>query len=154
LHVLEGSADDAPLPDSFADVVLLSGVISLMTDLGSVFAEAARLLKGNGRVAIADLFSNSEATRCSPPNIFRSVEDVTRALWRQGFSTCSLGFGSATPDVSWAAAAQAVDDWIDAHCVDRAGYAEWDRDRRHLRDHIESGNVIGGCIVAAREEFS
>jgi ubiquinone/menaquinone biosynthesis C-methylase UbiE len=148
LHVLEGCADHAPLPDSFADVVLLSGVISLMTDVGCVFAEADRLLRRSGRVAIADLFSNSQMSRCSPPNIFRSVEDVTCMLRRHGFTTCSIGFGDPTPDASWAAVAQAVDEWIDAHCMGRAGYAEWNRDRRHLRDHVESGTVIGGCIVA------
>lgn len=154
LHVLEGRADHAPLPDSFADVVLLSGVISLMIDLDSTFAEVDRLLRRSGRVAIADLFSNSQKSQCSPPNIFRSVEDITRLLRRHGFTTCSIGFGNATPDAVWAAAAQAVDEWIDAHCVDRVGYAEWNRDRLHLRDHVESGDVIGGCIVARRTSES
>jgi SAM-dependent methyltransferase len=152
--VLEGSADDAPLPDGFADVVVLSGVISLMADLSSTFAEVDRLLTRGGRVAIADLFSNCRASRRCEPNIFRSVESVMRTLRRHGFATSSVGCGDAVPDAGWAAAARAVDDWIDAHCVGRVGYTEWVRDREHLQQQVDSGNVIGGCIVARRASES
>jgi hypothetical protein len=58
--------------------------------------------------------------------------------------------GEAVPDPSWAAAAQAVDDWIDTHCAERPGYEKWNADREHLRHHIQAGHLIGGCIVAQR----
>ena len=152
LHVVKGRADSTSLPGGSADAVVMSGVISLMSDIGPAIAEIDRLLTSSGRIAIADLFSSNTKTWCSTPNIFRSVEDLTRALHRRGFTAATVGCGDPDPDASWAAAALAVDDWIDAHCADRLGYKEWKADRRHLRHHIRSGNLIGGCLVAQRTE--
>jgi SAM-dependent methyltransferase len=150
LHVLAGRADLTSLPGGCADVIVMSGVISLMSDLDPVFAEVARLLAPSGQLAIADLFSSTVKTRCSGPNTFRSVDDLTRILQKLGFVPISLGCGDPVPDPAWAAAAQAVDDWIDAHCANRLGYEVWIADRRHLRDQVRSGNLIGGCLVAQR----
>ena len=150
MHVLEGRADSASLPGGSADAVVMSGVTSLMTDIGPAIGEVDRLLTRSGRFAVADLFSSSTKTWCSAPNIFRSVEDLMRTLPGHGFTAASVGCGDPVPDSSWAAAAQAVDDWIDSHCADRPGYQEWNADRRHLRHHIQSGNLIGGCLVAQR----
>jgi SAM-dependent methyltransferase len=152
LHVLEGCADSAPLPDGGADAVVMSGVASLMSDIAPTIAEVDRLLTRSGRFAIADLFSSSTKTWCSAPNIFRSVEDLTSTLHRHGFTAASVGCGDPLPDSSWAAAARAVDDWIDTNCADRPGYQEWNADRQHLRHHIQSGNLMGGCVVAQRTE--
>jgi SAM-dependent methyltransferase len=152
LHVVNGCADSASLPGGCADAVVMSGVTSLMSDIDPAIDEIDRLLARSGQVAIADLFSSTERTWCSAPNFFRSIEDLTRTLHRHGFSAASVGCGDPYPDSSWAAAAQAVDEWIDAHCVDRPGYQEWKADRQHLRIHIDSGNVIGACVVAQRIE--
>ena len=150
LHVLAGRADLTSLPGGCADVIVMSGVTSLMSDLDPAIAEVDRLLTGSGRLAVADLFSSTPNTWCSGPNTFRSIEDLTRILRMSGFITASVGCGDPDPDPTWAAAAQAVDDWIDANCADRLGYEVWIADRRHLRDQIRSGNVLGGCLVARR----
>ena len=150
LHVLAGRADLTSLPGGCADAIVMSGVTSLMSDLDPAIAEVERLLTTSGRLAIADLFSSTTKTWCSGPNTFRSVEDLTRTLPESRFNLASVGCGDPVPDPNWAAAAQAVDDWIDAHCANRLGYEEWIADRRHLRDHVRSGNVIGGCLVAQR----
>jgi SAM-dependent methyltransferase len=150
LHVLTGRADLTSLPGGCADVVVMSGVTSLMSDLDPAIAEVDRLLTASGQFAIADLFSSTTKTWCGGPNTFRSVEDLARPLLGRGFITASVGCGDPVPDPNWAAAAQAVDDWIDAHCANRLGYEAWMADRRHLRDHVRSGNVIGGCLVALR----
>jgi hypothetical protein len=150
VHVLEGRADSTSLPGGSADAVVMSGVVSLMRELGPAISEVDRLLTSSGRIAIADLFSSTATTWCSAPNIFRSVEALTRILHRRGFTAARVGCGDPVPDPTWAAAAHAVDDWIVAHCAHRPGYQEWNADRRHLRDHVHSGNLIGGCLVAMR----
>jgi len=148
LHVVDGSADAAGLPGGVADAVVLSGVISLMSDIDAELIEVDRLLTRSGSVAIADLFSGTDVAVYSTPNVFRSVEDVTRTLHGHGFSVTELGLGDAVPDPSWAAAARRVDEWIEKNCSDRQGYLEWRADRRHLQHHIESDGLFGGCIVA------
>jgi precorrin-6B methylase 2 len=150
LRVVEGTAERVPLPGGVADAVTISGVLSLMSDIDAVIDEVDRLLTTSGRVAITDLFSSDAVTFCSSPNVFRSVEDLTRTLRRHRFSAASIACGEPTPEPAWAAAADAVDEWITANCADRPGYDEWSQDRRHLRRHIDRGDVIGGCVVAER----
>lgn len=150
LRVLEGRADQVPLPDGVADVVTLFGVLSLLSEVEAVMDEVDRLLASSGCVAIADLFSSSSTSWPSAPNIFRSIEDVTLTLHRRGYTTASVGCGDPVPGPPWSTVADAVDDWIDSHCVGRAGYGQWSVDRQHIRDHVEAGNVLGGYVVAAR----
>jgi len=150
LRVIKGRADSTSLPDRVADVVVMSGVTSLLCDMASAVDEVDRLLTTSGEFAIADLFSSSPASWSKAPNVFRSVEDLTRTLQFHGFSVIDLGFGDPVPHPSWAATADAVDDWIATHCADRRGFDEWNDDRRNLRLHIESGSLVGGCVVCRR----
>ena len=150
LNVVEERADSTPFADGTADAVIMSGVASLLSDLAPVFAEVNRLLTWSGRFAIADLFSSTGVTWEGTPNVFRSVDDLKLICLRHGFIITDVGFGNPVPDPSWASAAQAVDDWIDTHCGDRPGYREWNEDRRHIQRQIESGRLLGGCIIARR----
>lgn len=59
----KGYIEDLPFEDASFDVVTSNGVINLTPDKGKVFAEAARVLRPAGRLAIADIIAEIELTR-------------------------------------------------------------------------------------------
>ncbi|MBI2903313.1 MAG: arsenite methyltransferase [Candidatus Methylomirabilis oxyfera] len=70
VEFLKGEIEDIPLPDNTVDVIISNCVINLSADKDRVLAEAYRVLRPGGRLAVSDVVVRGEM----PAEIRRSVE--------------------------------------------------------------------------------
>ena len=99
VEFLKGEIEHVPLPDASVDVIISNCVINLSADKDQVLAEAFRVLKPGGRVAVSDVVVRGEI----PAEIRRNVElwvgclsgaldesDYIARLERAGFEDVSI----------------------------------------------------------------
>ena len=70
VEFLKGTIEEVPLPDDSVDVIISNCVINLSVDKAAVFAEAHRVLRPGGRLAVSDIVIRREVD----PEVRRNVE--------------------------------------------------------------------------------
>jgi arsenite methyltransferase len=81
VRVLEGNAEEIPLPDASVDVVTTNGVLNLVPDKERAVAEIHRVLRPGGRVQVSDIVlgqTPSEACRSKPELWAECIVGATR----------------------------------------------------------------------------
>ena len=102
VEFLKGNMEAIPLPDGSVDVVLSNCVIALAVDKGRMFAEAMRVLRPGGRLAIADVVANSECSAERAGDAASWVDCVSGALTQAQYRETlnRAGFVRASIDIS------------------------------------------------------
>jgi arsenite methyltransferase len=85
VEILKGYIEDVPLPDGAVDVVISNCVINLAADKDVVFAEAARVLKAGGRLAVSDVIADAGMDAATRADMAAWTGCVAGALTRAEF---------------------------------------------------------------------
>lgn len=69
VEVLEGYAENLPIDEGVADVLISNGVINLCPDKQAVFREMHRVLKPGGRIQVGDILVHREVPQSAKDDI-------------------------------------------------------------------------------------
>ena len=85
VEFLDASIDDLPFEDAAFDVVISNGVVNLSPVKHRVFAEAARVLRPGGRLAIADIVSGKALKERTRRNVELWAACIAGAIPRPSY---------------------------------------------------------------------
>ncbi|MFZ5950109.1 MAG: arsenite methyltransferase [Candidatus Rifleibacteriota bacterium] len=94
-----GEIEHLPVADNSVDVIISNCVVNLSPEKAQVFAEAYRVLKPGGRVAISDVVAlqplseavlNSKEALCSCVSGAVSIEELEKTISAAGFSEINI----------------------------------------------------------------
>lgn len=97
--LLAGNAEDIPLPDATVDVVTSNGVLNLVPDKASAFAEIFRVLRPGGRIQIADIVVGEPISEACRQNPELWAECVVGAVLEEDYLTMFQDVGFENPEI-------------------------------------------------------
>lgn len=122
-----GEIEHLPIADGAADVIISNCVINLSPDKAAVFAEAFRVLKAGGRVAISDVVM----LRALPPEM---------ASAKELFSCCVGGAASVADLEGWLAGSGFINIRVAPKPESRELIREWANDF-NAEDYVTSATI-------------
>ena len=86
VHFVEACIDELPFTDAMFDAVISNGVINLSVVKSRVFAEAARVLRPGGRLALADIVSGKPLKEKTRRNVELWAACIAGAIPRSNYT--------------------------------------------------------------------
>lgn len=99
VEFLRGEIEQIPLPDSTVDVIISNCVVNLSADKARVVAEAYRVLKPGGRLAISDVVVRGDVPAAVRRNMEMWIGCVAGALEEQEFLKLLRTAGFENPSI-------------------------------------------------------
>jgi SAM-dependent methyltransferase len=90
---VKGYIEDIPLPNGSVDVVISNCVINLAADKGKVIAEAARVLRPQGRFAVSDVIADPDMDGATKADMQQWTGCIAGALTEHQFRTALADAG-------------------------------------------------------------
>jgi arsenite methyltransferase len=90
---LKGYLEDIPLPEASVDVVISNCVINLAADKRRVLAEAARVLRPGGRLAVSDVVADPDMDDATRADMQQWTGCIAGALTESGFRAALSAVG-------------------------------------------------------------
>ena len=128
LTLVRGEAGRIPVPDAAHDGALLLGVVSLVGDVPEALAEARRVVRDGGLLALTDYVGLDatdraavrEAAAAGRPLLpggtkVRLLGDLLGGVRASGWNVLESTVGPLPPDPQWAAVRRAVDQLVEAY---------------------------------------
>ena len=93
VEFLEGYIEDIPLADATVDVVISNCVINLAADKAKVLAEAARVLRPGGRLAVSDVIADEDMDAATRADMVAFTGCIAGALTEREFRAALAAAG-------------------------------------------------------------